>query len=231
MSERRLIEGRGKLANARRAATSGRFALSAGDSTAETYLRNAASQFWSAMNWLQDSDGFEAAHDEIHEVGVLLRDNFERGCSLGPRDDGTFAHTCPVFLCHKRFGMSAGFTGNAICSICYQDASECPHIPGSSYEAVCAKGPWCNICGDQRCKTHTIGNSYAAEMGLVVTEATLHEVSLVARPVQPDNRIMEIPISIEEVQATYGRLPIGAYLKCDKCLDPCQGFDSMPSEQ
>jgi hypothetical protein len=227
MSSWRRSEGLSKLAQARSLAADGQTALAAGNSTAEQELRSAVDVHWSAMNWLEDDEGFDTAHDEIHGVGRVLRENFETGCSLGPRDDGSFAHTCPVFLSHKRFGMSVGMTGNSICSVCYEDASECPHIPGERYEIVASHEPWCNVCGEQNCPNHVVGTRYPSEMGIVITEAELHEVSIVSRPAQPDARIRTIPIDRTEVEAAIGQLPDGAYLRCDKCLGPCDGFDSF----
>lgn len=227
MSDRRAKEGLRLLASARQKANSGRFALSARDPAAEELLRSSLPDYWSAMNWLEDTELFEVAHEEIHAAGQLLRREFERGCSLGPREDGTFAHTCPVFLSHKRFGISAGFTGDSTCSICFGDASICLHTPGLTYEVAAQLDPWCNICGDQGCQAHEVGVRYETEAGMVVTRAVLHEVSFVARPAQPDNRLMEIPIDPEEVRAMHGPLPMGAFLKCDKCLSGCEGFDHL----
>lgn len=227
MVDRRTDEGLRRLASARQKATSGRFALSARDPAAEALLRSSLPDYWSAMNWLEDTDSFGVAHDEIHAVGRLLRRDFERGCSLGPRDDGTFAHTCPVYLCHKRFGLSPGFTGDSTCSICFTDASACTHTPGVTYEVAAQLEPWCNICGDQGCRIHEVGMRYETEAGIVVTAAVLHEVSFVSQPAQPDSRVMEIPIDAQEIRATYGPLPTGAYLKCDKCLSDCDGFDEF----
>lgn len=220
-------QGLGRLRKARSLATSGRFALAAGDRRAESILREAVEVYWSAMNWLEDAEEFDDAHREIHEAGRVLREEYSNGCRLGPRDDGSFAHTCPVFLSHKRFGMSPGFTGNAICSICYEDVSECLHIPGDTYDVVANRDPWCNVCGDKSCSVHELGVKYEAETGIVVTEAKLHEVSIVPRPAQPDARIREIPIDRAEVEASLGRLPQGAFLKCDKCLSGCDGFDRL----
>jgi hypothetical protein len=228
MSERRQAQGLDKLREARHAMTSARFALAANDSSAEAHLLAAAEGYWSAMNWLEGAEGFDTAHEEIHEVGRTIRANYAGSmCKLGPRDDGSFSHRCPVFLCHKRFGMSIGATSDSICSICYTDASECPHIPGESYEVVSSNDPWCNVCGKTKCSTHEVGTRYDTEAGMVVTNAVLHEVSIVARPAMPDARIREIPIDADAVEAAIGHLPPHAYLKCDKCLDPCQGFDSL----
>ncbi len=230
MSSWRRPTGLSKLEEARSTTSSGRLAHDAGDPTAETYFRQAVELYWSAMNWLEDDDGFDVAHDEIHEVGRLLRGSFEAGCSLGPREDGSFAHTCPVFLSHKRFGMSPGFTGDAVCSICYQDASECVHVPGDIYEVVARSDPWCNVCGERACASHALGATYKAEAGMVVTKAALHEVSIVDRPAQPDARIREILINDADIEASLGPLPAGAFLKCDKCLGPCTGFDRVEEQ-
>jgi hypothetical protein len=82
------------------------------------------------MNWLEDTPEFEIAHLELHTAGRFARENFAKGCRPEPKGDGSFVHRCPVFIAHKRFGFSIGATGNAICSICGGDASECPTFRG-----------------------------------------------------------------------------------------------------
>lgn len=46
---------------------------------------------------------------------------------------------CPVALAHNRVGFSLDFTVRAAeCSICGQNAEDCPHIKGREYDgAVC----------------------------------------------------------------------------------------------
>jgi hypothetical protein len=60
---------------------------------------------------------------------------------------------------------------------------------------------------------------------VIVTSADLREVSIVARPAQPDARIQAIEITPADIAHAFGRaLPPGARLNCDKCLSSCEGL-------
>jgi hypothetical protein len=217
------------LIKARQASRSGRFAAQSGDAEAEALLRASLKSYWSAMNWLEGDPEFDLAHDELHDVGRAVRLRFVDGCRPEPQPDGGHIQRCPVALAHKRFGFSIGGTGNAVCSICGDDASECAHTPGRSYlvEAGRHKG-WCNICGEEACKSHDIGTKYDAEARVIITEMQLREISIVSRPAHPDARLTKIDMSRGDVERELGRLPSGAHLSCDKCLSSCQGFDYLP---
>ena len=217
------------LNDARRAFTSGRFAAQAGDAEAEAFLRASLKSYWSAMNWLEGDPEFDLAHDELHEAGRRARLLFSDGCRPELGSDGGFIQRCPVVLAHKRFGLSIGGTGNALCSICDGDASECAHIPGRSYlvEAARIQGR-CNICSEDQCDSHDSGTSYNTDARVIITEMKLREVSIVARPAHRDARMMEIKISRQDVERELGQLPPGAHLSCNKCLSDCAGLDFLP---
>jgi hypothetical protein len=183
------------------------------------------------MNWLEDTPEFDVAHSELHAAGRLAREQFREGCRLAEEPDGSLTQRCPVALAHKRFGLSIGAIGNAICSVCGDDASECPHMPGDQYDlAACREHGRCNICLETDPCPHQPGETYRTEAHVVVTEAELREVSIVARPAQPDARIAKIPISRQRIEARLGRLPPHAYVSCDQCLSSCPGFDYLPEE-
>jgi hypothetical protein len=74
-----------------------------------------------------------------------------------------------------------------------------------------------------------VGEIYSAEARVIVTEADLREISIVARPAQPDARPTQVEITRREVEAAFGPLPPGALVNCDKCLSPCAGFDHLPA--
>jgi hypothetical protein len=204
-----------------------RFAQAAGDPAAESVGRRALAGFASAMNWLEGSANFESAHIELHEVGRFCRNEFPAGCDL-TTDGDDFAQTCPASLAHKRMGFSMGFTGNAICSICDSDVTECPHRPGYSYEVSAVKHAdgRCNICGSEVCADHLAGQIYEAETRVSITEIyEIDHVALVSQPVQPDARLTSISITRKELESRLGH-PIveGQSVRCNQCLDECQGF-------
>jgi hypothetical protein len=213
--------------------------LEAADPTeAERLAREALSRQFSAFNWLEDTDGEEDVHRELHEMGRSTRERFPDGCVLiwnGSR----YEHRCPVALCHKRFGFSPGMiVGRRICSICGEDISECPHLGDQLYKAP--GGPsasgYCPVCvlqvGDPACD-HSPNETYDVEPVSIITEIVrLEEISLVSRPNQPDARLTAIPIDSEALQAALGpRFRYGIdRVFCSECLTPCSGFDRMPGD-
>lgn len=224
-------EGLRRLHRARNDAASMRFArAAAADAAAESFGRQALAGYASAMNWLEGSEHFETAHDELHDVGRYCREEFPEGCDLTAAGDD-FAQTCPVSLAHKRVGFSMGFTGNAICSICDSDVTECPHRPGNSYEVVAATHPdgRCNICGSKACAHHLTGQTYEAETRVSITEIyEIDHIALVAQPVQPDARLTSISISRRELETHLGyAIADGQSVRCDQCLGECQGFTQV----
>lgn len=152
----------------------------------------------SAMDWLEDTDHFDAAHQRLDSVGQLARQHFPSGCALAFRD-GTYFQECPVALAHNRAGLSPGYIiRRAECSICGQDPSTCRHIKGRVYDGV-------------RCVRRLV-------------ELDLLEVSFVGRPAQPDARIKSMSMSVTELRQQIGTdFELGARVTCDRCLKPCRG--------
>jgi hypothetical protein len=157
------------------------------------------------MNWLEDTEHFEVAHDVLDKAGNLARRAFPHGCVLPYRDDGYFME-CPVALAHNRVGMSIGFVARAIeCSICGRDPDECPHITGRMYDG-------------KRCIRR-------------ITDLDLLEVSFVARPEQPDARIMGMSVDMSDLRESLGEeFSPGVPVTCDRCLSPCDGM-ARPFEE
>lgn len=168
-------------------------------------LRGALATLRSALNWLEDTENFEVAHDALDKAGKLARTVFPQGCALPYRDGGYFME-CPVALAHNRVGMSAGFVARAVeCSICGRDPDECPHITGRIYDG-------------ERCVR-------------TITEADVLEVSLVARPAQPDARIMSMSVDMSDLRESLGEEFVpGIPVTCDRCLSPCNGV-ARPFEE
>lgn len=193
-----LVHGLNTFAEARRAFGQSRYLLVAGDRTAsERRGREAAASFRSAMNWLEDTEHFESAHSQLDKVGRFLRSEF--GCQFVFEND-TYFQTCPVALAHNRVGLSPGFiVEEAECSICGEDPRACPHIRGREYNGV-------------RC------------IRIIKKVRELLEVSLVARPAQPDARIQRVSVSTKELQQRLGpRFRPGMPVNCDRCLSDCDG--------
>jgi hypothetical protein len=161
-------------------------------------LRAALATLRSAMNWLEDTEHFDAAHDALDKAGSLARMRFPDGCAL-PYRDGSYFMECPVALAHNRVGMSIGFVARAIeCSICGRDPDECPHITGRMYDG-------------ERCIR-------------VITELDLLEVSLVGRPREPDARIMSMSVDMSDLRESLGdEFTPGDPVTCDRCLSSCGG--------
>lgn len=161
-------------------------------------LREALVTLRSAMDWLEDTEHFEAAHQLLDRAGHLARRAFPEGCVI-PYRDGTYFMECPVALAHSRVGMSIGFVAREVeCSICNRDPDECDHITGRIY-------------GGRRCVR-------------VVKDLDLLEISLVARPEQPDARIMSMSIDMSRMRDFLGdEFVPGVSVTCDRCLSSCDG--------
>ena len=168
-------------------------------------LREALATLRSAMNWLEDTEHFEVAHAVLDEAGLLARTAFSEGCVLPYRDGGYFME-CPVALAHNRVGMSAGFVARVVeCSVCRHDPDECPHITGRIYD-----GKHCHR---------------------IVMQADLLEISLVARPNQPDARIMSMSVGTSHLRQELGKEFVpGMPVTCDRCLSQCDGV-ARPFEE
>lgn len=227
-SDRVLVEGRARLAEARRGAFSAHAALTSGDESAEAHARRALLQYRSAMDWLEDSPAFDLAHAEMDALGRVCREQWPDGCEFRPVGND-FIQDCPVALAHTRVGLSPALLADAICSICGIDVTTCPHRPGDTVKAVVAarvgKG-WCNIDGATDCILHDIGTTYDAEVVVVITDVhSIEEISFVSRPAQPDARIQSVTIPRGDFESSLGRpLPPGTVPVCDRCLSECGGL-------
>jgi hypothetical protein len=85
------------------------------------------------------------------------------------------------------------------CSICHQDADECEHVVGRAYEG-------------QQCHR-------------LLQDVEVFEVSLVARPAQPDARIMAQSVPVADLrEALPPEWEPGMAVSCDRCLAPCDGI-------
>src|SRR5882724_2113542 len=61
----------------------------------EAELRSTFPVLRSAMNWLEDTDDFETAHERLDTAGSTARSTFRSGCAFVFRD-GQYHQECPV---------------------------------------------------------------------------------------------------------------------------------------
>jgi len=195
---------------------------SGADASMRRALEAAARAFW----WAEDTELEQRQHELLHRLGRWTRRNL--GCELS-FDGKRYAQACPVAIAHKRFGNSVGYVGRHECSICGCDLSECEHIVGRSYWI--RGGPLdrraCAMCLRMNC-THSPNRLYRVPVIRIVRDAQLHEISIVARPAQPEARLTELPIETAALKAALGpEFTVGMSVSCDKCLGDCWGFDGL----
>jgi hypothetical protein len=191
---------------------------------AEAVARLAIDQAVRGFWWAEDTDLEAREHELIHEIGRWTRQKF--GCHL--EFDGTaYFETCPIQMAHRRMGMSMGFVGTRICTICEKDLSECEHVRGRSYWVRGERNSdgRCRVCYETECR-HRASRLYRSSVGAVITKVTeVREVSLVSRPAQPEARLSRISVSTEGLAQTLGpTFHVGVPVSCDKCLGKCWGF-------
>jgi hypothetical protein len=177
--------------------------LASDRAAAEKEARAALDQIVRAFWWSEGLSEEETVHEELHALGRWVRQAF--GCRILPTE-GTYQQRCPVAIAHKRFGFSVGFVARRICSICGEDLSECPHMPGTAYLVPGGVGPvgHCAVCHDSDCNEHDPEKTYRVPVIAIVKEAVLEEVSIVERPAQPEARLTAIPLSTAELKEHLG---------------------------
>lgn len=155
----------------------------------------------SAVDWLEDSEHFDQAHEALDAAGRSVRETF--GCRLAFHPERGYMQVCPVSHAHLRAGMSAAvIIRESACSICGQDPEDCEHIGGRQY-------------GGEMCHR-------------IVTRAELDHVSLVSRPNHFDARIWHMTISMDELREDLGPdFQYGMPVSCDACLKPCPGMHEI----
>jgi hypothetical protein len=201
--------------------------LSHDRSNADAEARSAIDSVVRAFWWAEDTGMEEKQHLLMHKIGRWTRRNL--GCQLH-FDGAKYSHRCPIRIAHKRIGLSPGYVGQCICSICGADLSECEHIVGRSYwvrGGPVADGP-CRVCFKTNCG-HKSDRLYRASVVKIIREAELREASFVSRPANPEARLLELPVdSPKLVTALSPGFEMGMRVSCDKCLDQCWGFDELP---
>ncbi|GJF31740.1 hypothetical protein KNE206_44400 [Kitasatospora sp. NE20-6] len=187
-------------------------------------LDSAARAFW----WAEESPFEERQHELLHKIGRWRRRN-EMGCSLD-YDGKSYSQRCPAAIAHKKIGFSIGFTAERLCSICGFDLSECPHLRDRSYwvRGGCAIREYCRVCAQQNCQSHHPDRLYRARPISIIVEGEIREVSIVAKPAQPEARLSAVPIDMNGLadQLGPGFIP-GVQVSCDQCLGGCVGFSGI----
>jgi hypothetical protein len=176
------------------------------------------------INFLEDADVADAAHEHAHAVAEFVGRMF--GCHAEYRN-GRFWDVCPLSLMHLRIGLSPGFTGPRLCSVCRQDLSECPHVPGVAVSIVVEDlNGHCSACSNPwPCTQHHPGTRLDVVPHGVIPDMDLHELSWVDRPREPRARITGVELPDGFLRAKLGRLPTrGEPLVCHRCQQPCQGL-------
>jgi hypothetical protein len=183
-------------------------------------LHSAAKSFW----WAEDTELEGESHALMHRIGKWRRK--ELGCWLD-YGAGRYRQVCPIAIAHKRIGFSIGFIAKRHCSICGEDLSECPHDRSRSYWVPGGAGTTgrCRVCRATDCG-HAADYLYRAPVISVVTELELREISVVGRPAQPEARLTELPIDLQDLGESLGpNFAPGVPVSCDKCLHQCEGID------
>lgn len=192
--------------------------------TAEGEARKALSAYASALNWAEDTDLEAAVHEEMDSAATWVRQTF--GCTIA-REEAEYFQRCPVALAHTRVGLSAGGYARKRCSLCGDDLSECLHLPGVAYLVPGGSEDlgWCRVCLREQGCNHASDQMYQAVLVSTIVEMTLEEVSIVAKPAEPDARISSVSISVGELQQALGdRFIAGMDVSCDRCLSACSGL-------
>lgn len=193
----------------------------------ERRVRGSLDAAVTAFNFLEDSELAEAAHQHAHTVAAFVGRLF--GCQAEYRED-RFWDVCSLSLMHLRIGLSPGFTGPRLCSVCRQDFSDpaaCPHVPGIvvTVEVEEREGV-CSACSRAwPCTEHLPGSRLQVVPHGVIPDVDLHEISYVDRPREPRARITAVELPNALLRAQLGRLPTrDELLVCHRCQQPCQGM-------
>ena len=170
----------------------------------ERHAREGLKTLRSAVDWLEDSEQFDRAHEAIDWAGRSVRETL--GCRLAFDPKSGYGQTCPVALAHTRAGMSTAIIiRESECSICGQDHEDCDHIGGREYDG--------KLCGR------------------IITRAEIDHISFVSRPNHIDARISFTTVSVEELPEELGPdFQYGTPVSCDACLKPCPGMHEIGTE-
>ncbi len=226
--------GLGHLRAGNRLLAKAKLRVATGGDNAEAPAREGLRSYRSAMNWLEDTGDFEAAHWKLDEAGHWVRMAF--GGTLRYDRDGGYSQACPVALAHFRVGISMEARDTtALCSVCGADPRTCRHVTFRTYRASQMRvAGVCNVCKSEHCRQgHADGRLHDLECFHVVTSlAKVDALALVSRPAIPDARIESESVPITRLKEELGpRWVPGMPVSCDRCLGRCRGVREMPSRE
>jgi hypothetical protein len=195
----------------------------------EAHIRRSESSAVAALNFLEDHELAETAHEVIHRASFVRRGLY--GCPIVRRDDELWTD-CSINLSHLRVGISVGIVSDFECSICGHLVEDCDHAMGATYNKVAArdKAGKCIICDSADCE-HVVGLAYPTVAYANARNMIPQEVSMVPRPRYPQARIVENTVDLDGLSDDPRILRAAEHgvLNCDACLGPCKGFNEMSS--
>jgi hypothetical protein len=194
----------------------------------EPQIRRSEAAAVAALNYLEDHELAEPAHQAIHRAAFVRRGLY--GCPVVLRDDEAFWTNCSINMSHLRVGMSAELVSEFECSICGRLVEDCDHVMGEVYDKTASKDDDgnCSICEGVACE-HEVGKAYPVVAYANARNVAMEASAMVARPRYPQARVVEHTIDMgaagddERVQSAARN----GHLNCDACLGPCKGFNDM----
>lgn len=170
------------------------------EAAVEKHARAALLTLRSAMDFLEDTMHFEAAHTALHDAGRRINERF--GCHLHHEPGYGYTVECPVALAHPRVGFSADVIhAGLLCSICGAEADDCDHVSGVTYDG--------------------------AECSYLSTDPKLIGVHIVSRPEKLITRFSSFTKPYQDF-AHLPHFARGLPVRCDFCQEDCEGVTEVP---
>jgi hypothetical protein len=195
----------------------------------EPHIRRAEVSAVTALNFLEDHELAESAHQAIHRAAFVRRGLF--GCPIVLRDNALWTD-CAFKLSHFRIGFSTGLVSDFECSICDRLVEDCDHVTGQTYDKVAERDSEgnCTVCQSTGC-CHVVGAPYPVVAYGIGQKAVAHEISMVARPRYPQARFTRMTLDLPngDGYVHLRQLAERGHLHCNDCLGPCKGVNDMKS--
>lgn len=206
-------------------ADAARDALGSSPEKAEGLARQALTESAHAYWFAEGTAGASAEHEYLHQLGRWTRQTF--GCEFD-WDGENYRTSCPVKLADKRFGLSVGFVGRKVCSICNMGYSECRrHYRDRLYwvkGGPTTFGP-CRVCvEEQEVCEHSPSELYVAPVVGIWRETVPEEVSIVDVPANPLARPVDLEIETDALSRAVRKAFPDIPAFCDHCLRPYHGL-------
>jgi hypothetical protein len=193
----------------------------------ESHIKKSVSAAMDALNYLEDHELMEEAHEAIHRAAFVKRGLF--GCPIVLRDD-EFWSDCPINLSHLRMGVSAGMVSDFECFICGELIEDCDHQAGQPYPKVAERDAdgKCSLCSVIDCE-HPEGVTFLVEAYANARNVKTGEISFVARPRYPLARMVQQSKDMGAMgdDSRVRHAARHGDLNCDGDLGPCKGFNEM----